>query len=127
MSIKSRSRGQLYSLSFDSEKLTVSAADGVSSKPDISLRWADVNGVVAFKRDCLSMDQICLTFLATTGGLELNEEMEGWPGLLEALPSMLPVFPRSEEWWENVVQPPFSTNLSRLFSRVVVGEEPPPH
>lgn len=85
-----RRAGGIHLLTFDNDRLTINS--------DLSLPWPDVKGAVAFKRDCLFLDQICLAFSTNEGAVEINEEMEGWDALLSALPSLLAGFPPLEEW-----------------------------
>jgi len=48
---------------------------------------------------------------------ELNEEMNGWDSLVEALPRYLPGFKKSEEWFSDVAFPAFETNLTTLYTK----------
>ena len=79
--------------------------------------WNEINGAVAYKRDCFAYDLLCIAFSTPDGSFETNEDMEGWKTLIEMLPIYLPGTPRSEEWWEKVVQPPFATNATTLFTK----------
>lgn len=89
--------------------------DGSESR--IRLRWQDVNGVVAYKRDLMTIDEICVGFSTPSGDVEIREEMQGWEALIEVLPTHLPGTPSSSDWWKNVAQPPFATNATKLYSR----------
>lgn len=104
-------------IQFDQTGMTVTArhADGSESKTE--LKWNEVNGVVAYKRDCFTVDLICLGFTTPDGGVELNEEMDGWEALIDAVPSLVPGTTPKEEWWDKVVDLPFAANPTVLFSR----------
>jgi hypothetical protein len=80
--------------------------------------WPEIATVIGFKRDCYTVDLICLgveTVRGTT--IEINEEIPGWPDLLEALSKHLPGFPKYEEWFETVAFPAFKANARTLFHR----------
>jgi hypothetical protein len=104
-------------IQFDENGLTLTGwhADGFETKTD--LRWNEVNGVVAYKRDCFTVDLICMGFTTLDGAVELNEEMDGWKALIDAVPSLLPGSTSKEEWWNAVAQPAFAANPTILFSR----------
>jgi hypothetical protein len=79
--------------------------------------WDEINGVVAYKRDCYAIDLLCIGFATPHGTFETNERMEGWAQLIELLPTYLPGTPKPEEWWEKVAKPPFATNATTLYSK----------
>jgi hypothetical protein len=102
---------------FDDTGMDVTAwhADGSGSKTE--LRWNEVNGIVAYKRDCFAIDLICMGFTTPQGAVEVNENMDGWNALTDAVPRLLPGTTSKEKWWDNVAQPPFAANATILFSR----------
>jgi len=78
--------------------------------------WKDVTKIVGFKVDCLACDIICLELeLDGSSAVGVNEEMEGWPMLLEALPTRFGL--RQEEWFTKVALPAFATNMTTLWPR----------
>ena len=79
--------------------------------------WNEINGAVAYKRDCFAYDLLCVGFSTPDGSFETNEQMEGWETLIEMLPTYLPGTPKPEQWWGKVVQPPFAINATTLFSK----------
>jgi len=81
------------------------------------LRWSDVESVLAYKRDVFAHDLICLRFSTAEGTLEVDEEMQGWPHLVEILPEFLPGTPSFADWWERVAQPPFAPSIITLYKR----------
>lgn len=102
---------------FDGIGMNVTAwhADGSESKTE--LKWNEVNGVVAYKRDCYTIDLVCMGFATPEGAVEVNEDMDGWAALIDAVPRLLPGTTSKENWWDNVTQPPFAANPTTLFSR----------
>lgn len=104
-------------IQFDKTAMTVTACHNDGSVSKTELRWSEVNGVVAYKRDCFAMDLVCMGFTTSDGAIEVNEQMEGWENLIDAVPSLLPGTTSTEEWWEKVTQPPFAPNPTILFSK----------
>jgi len=84
-------------------------------QPKASVRWNSVETVLAFKRDLLTVDLICLAFGAAEGAIEVHEEMPGWEQLVEQLPSKLPGASPFSEWWQQVAQPPFATCITTIY------------
>ncbi len=82
------------------------------------MAWKDVTTAIAFKRDCYAVDLICIAFVGADGSLEVNEEMNGWKGLVEALPGYLPGCLAEEVWFRQVAFPAFATNPVHIFRRV---------
>jgi hypothetical protein len=83
-----------------------------------SIAWGDIIRVVAFKRDWLTLDCVCLA-IATTDGTttEVNEEMEGREALTDALPKYLPGSKLWSECFSQVAFPAFATNETVIFER----------
>jgi hypothetical protein len=92
-------------------------SEPLHSLPVSTLRWDDVNAVIAYKRDIFAFDLICLGFGTANGSIEVNEQMHGWSHLIEELPLRLPGTPPFSDWWERVAQPPFAPCVTKLFER----------
>jgi len=97
---------------FDESGFAVTVSGSVSS-----IRWNDVKTVLAYKRDLYATDLICLGFTSPDGTIEVDEEMPGWPQLVERLPTVLPGTPPMSDWWERVAKPPFAPCVTKLFER----------
>lgn len=106
-----------FALSIDAAGLTVTKTRPTSA-PMYSIAWSEVVRVVAFKRDLFTVDCICLAF-ATADGMttEVNEEMEKWEALTEALPKHLPGSKLWSECFSQVAFPAFATNETVIFER----------
>ena len=100
---------------FDRVGLAVTVPHGDGSVSTASLVWSEVTGVVAYKRDCYTVDLICAGFVTHEGTIEVNEEMKGWTELMKSLPNHLPGAVSETEWWETVAQPPFAANPTTIF------------
>lgn len=83
----------------------------------ISSKWSEVTAIHAFKRDVFAYDLLCVAITDPEGVIELDEEMEGWENLIEALPSYLPGTLSRADWWEKVAFPTFATNMTTLYSK----------
>lgn len=103
-------------IQFDETGMMVTAwhADGSESKTE--LKWNEVQGVVVYKRDCYTVDLICMVFETPDGAVELSEEMDGWSALIDAVPRLLPGTTSKAEWWDKVAQLPLAVNPTTLFS-----------
>ena len=89
-----------------------------AQRPAVRVAWGDVTRVTAFKRDLFSVDLVCLAFDAADGRrVEVDEELPGWVELLDALPRALPGALGREQVLGAVVQPPFATNETVVYSR----------
>jgi hypothetical protein len=84
----------------------------------LQFRWTEISRVCVFKRDCFTVDLICMVLeLDDAESTEVNEEMPGWPALIEALPVYLPGALPQHEWWEKVMLPAFELCWTQLYSR----------
>jgi hypothetical protein len=100
---------------FDSTGFVVKQMVG-NDHPPIKLRWSDVRRVVAFKRDELTVDRICVCIEDKNGKeLELNEDLADWLTFLESLPDHLPACKPFSVWFQEVAFPAFATNQTILF------------
>ena len=112
-----------FEIKFDEASFS-SASLKKPSAQNYSMRWIDVEKIVAFKRDLLSADCICL-FLsrADNSGLELDEDMKGWCEFTEAMPKHLPTCKPLQDWIFDIATPAFATNLTELYSRSTAKTE----
>jgi len=83
-----------------------------------AVSWAEVQRVVAFKRDLFAVDLVCLQIeFGDDRAWEVNEEMAGWGELLDSMPSVLPGCMTKDEILDRVVQPPMATNETVVYER----------
>jgi len=80
-----------------------------------SIRWRDVREIVAFKRDLLTSDCVCLAFRVADQDpvVEVNEELEGFILLSDEMMHRFPSI--SADWLTRVTQPPFAENRQRIY------------
>jgi len=106
-----------YGIFLDGTGFTVSEMRP-SSAPLLSVAWASVIRVTAFKRDLLTVDCICLAITTEDGTTtEVNEEMMGWEAFTEALPTYLPGSRQWTDCFSQVAFPAFATNETEVFVR----------
>jgi len=82
-----------------------------------AINWETIERVVAYLKDCFSMDQIRFEFETPQKVLLITENFEGWNELVQKLPEYLPGFPNGDDWFPKVALPPFNKNLTTLFQR----------
>jgi hypothetical protein len=77
--------------------------------------WPDVLEIVTFKRDLITTDSVCVAFRTGKGDLyyEINEEIPGFASLAEEFTRQFSNIPT--DWFNEVTQPPFATNWTRLY------------
>jgi hypothetical protein len=84
--------------------------------------WSEVVLASAFKRDLGVGDLVCIELcFRSQKRVELHEEMEGWPTLLDRLPAHLAGFPPRSEWWQRLAVPASRASRILLYQR---PEEP---
>jgi hypothetical protein len=83
----------------------------------VTFTWNEVTRAAVFKRDQFTVDCICMIFeLNGIETVEVNEDMEGWSSLLQAIPLHLPGALAQEDWWDRVAFPAFETCFTEIYS-----------
>lgn len=90
-------------------------------EPVLRVRWADVRGIAAFKRDQFTVDQICLGFHDSSDGplAVVGEDAYGFDGLVREIKRRYP--DGDAEWWGKTAWPTFATCWT-----VIWGDAPEP-
>jgi hypothetical protein len=82
------------------------------------VRWIDVERVEAFKRDLITIDQVCVGMLfADDWWIQVDEDIEGFYDFIGALPRHLHGCLPPDRWWREVDLPAFETNRMVLWDR----------
>jgi len=81
------------------------------------LAWSEVRRVIAFKRDLLTTDCVCVTFELPGQALEIDEEMPGWQRVVDNLERFFPGARPYAEWWPHVVRSPLDARETLIFER----------
>lgn len=81
----------------------------------IDVKWDDISRIVTYKKDLGVTDLICLGWESLSGEvIEVHEEMVGFRQMSE---KMVQTFNGiSELWMMEVMQPPFETNFTELWT-----------
>ena len=119
-----RQQAAKYSVRCDETGLTQIVQRGGSTETFL-LTWNEVTSVIAYKRDCFSVDQIRLLIEGTNDNrcVEVTEEDDGYKRLIEEMPVRLRGFPLPSEWWEKVALPPFELCWTQLYTREAGDEK----
>lgn len=78
------------------------------------IAWPDICRIVAYKRDIMTTDLLCLAIEGAGTVLELHEEM---PGYAEAEAALTSRFALGIEWKLRVMFPAFAPNAETIFCR----------
>jgi hypothetical protein len=92
-------------------------------RPEVAkcFQWQEVTTAIAYKRDCFSVDLICMAIANELTAIEVNEEDAGWEAFIRAVETKLPGSVPIGDWWPVVSQPPFSTNQTTVYCK----QQPP--
>jgi hypothetical protein len=114
-------RARQVSFNFNSDGLTYSSWFNAELEYEHLIPWTKIEKIAAFKRDCYTVDLICIAFETSDFVHEINEEMVSWPAFVKEIATYLPGCLKAEEWYEAVMLLAFETNLTVLYSREVAS------
>ena len=93
-----------------------------TNKVVTNYNWSDIETIFGFKEDWLTTDEICMNiFLIDKTCIRLTESTLGWYQFNKRL--SVAILTVSENWDEEIVQPPFATNMTLLFDRKARDKE----
>ncbi|MDM7923008.1 MAG: hypothetical protein QUS14_11965 [Pyrinomonadaceae bacterium] len=83
------------------------------------ISWGMIESVFAYKQDHVIVDRV-VTLIKMDGGLEIevDEEMEGWKELVDAMPKHLPNCRDFSDWYMEVAFPAFEPNPTLIYRRL---------
>jgi hypothetical protein len=82
----------------------------------LAINWANVKRIVAFRRDVLTAPVASVAISDPNNVVVLDEQMLGWPALVEALPTQIALTPTYPEWLtEASSHDPQSSHWTILF------------
>ena len=79
-----------------------------------TVNWKDVDQIETYKLDLITTDCVCLLFRIGDEEVQLSEEWEGFHTLFGPLNDNFPSI--GDDWYANVVQPPFEAKRTVLFT-----------
>jgi|GEM_PF-2430653 len=89
----------------------------------IEVSWQSIVRLLAFKRDLLTTDLICMAIETEDGAyVEINEEMIGWQRTMTHLSEHLPAAIPWADWWPATAFPAFATNPTVVYNRPGGGD-----
>jgi hypothetical protein len=112
----SEAREIRYSIGVNADGVTILDLREPEAVPR-RLSWAEIDRLTLFKADLFVVDLICLHIESSAGTIELDEEMEGWNALMDALPHFLSGCKNVEQWFLDVAVPAFAPNLTEIYRR----------
>lgn len=80
------------------------------------IKWDEIERLIAYKKDLLTVDVVCLKIFYNNCQTTITEEIPGWHQFVEKLRFVFPNIP--DNWYSEIVQPAFVTNLTILYQRV---------
>jgi hypothetical protein len=93
-------------LDHDRDHLVVHWTTSGNETGENACRWEEVVSATAFRVEQTTLDCICIALQpGHSYPVTVNEEMEGWLGLVEKMPDYLPGFPPYPEWRGKVAAP----------------------
>lgn len=81
----------------------------------INVKWCEIEKIVAFKKDLLTYDQICLEIYSNKKQFYCSEDFDGWNDFVKELNNQLPRLDKN--WIRKVSQPPFEKSRTTIFSK----------
>jgi len=87
----------------------------IEARGRFPVRWEEIAKIVAYKRDLITIDQLCLTIHLHDGtSFEVQEDIEGFWAWVDALEQQLGI---GAQWREAVLKPVFAENKKVIFAR----------
>jgi hypothetical protein len=89
-------------ISTDGARLHRTAEFTDGSTRAVEMKWSDVRRVAAFRRDVMTSPVNCVAITDPSNVVVLDESMEGWKALIDALAKYLADSPSFAEWRERI-------------------------
>jgi hypothetical protein len=83
---------------------------------DRSIKWSDIETIIAYKRDLMTTDQICFDlFYQNSLSSTISEDTEGWSQFVNRMQEAFPQI--DKDWWGKIIHPAFKTNMTLLYDK----------
>ncbi|NNV57157.1 hypothetical protein [Limnovirga soli] len=79
------------------------------------IQWADIERLIAYKKDFLTTDEVCLDILFNNRKITITEATPGWYQFIQKTKFIFPGIPKN--WDSEILQPAFALNLKVLYQR----------
>jgi hypothetical protein len=80
------------------------------------IKWEEINTIIAYKKDLLTVDLVCIEIFYNNSQIIITEEVLGWHHFVEQLRIVFPNIPIN--WYNDIIIPPFATNLTILYQKL---------
>ena len=81
----------------------------------VKIKWTEIERLEGFKRDRMTVDDICMTITWNGRKATFDEEMPGWGELQKKIREHFPQVP--SDWELEVMWPAFAANYRLLYER----------
>jgi hypothetical protein len=102
--------GTLGIFEYEHDSFTISLKSGKRK-----IIWKEIERLEAYKRDLLTIDQVCLDFVLAQTVITISEDSEGFRPFINKLQEQFPAIEKDWDW--EITQPPFATNFMVLYER----------
>jgi hypothetical protein len=99
---------------------TAEFTDG--SMRSVEMDWPEVRRVAALRRDVLTDPVLCVAISDPSNVVVLDESMEGWQGLIEALPQRLAAELSFTDWRSRIARDDGDSHWTALFEKDIAGK-----
>ena len=79
------------------------------------IKWADIERLVAYKADLMSVDEICMDIIYDNKTVIITEETFGWHQFIKRIKTAL--LSVNENWEALVLKSPFEYDLTTIYER----------
>jgi hypothetical protein len=106
-----------------SETAIAQSPDGFEIRKKLSsercgVRWAEVEKIIAYKRDLFSYDCICVMFdLIGGASIEIDETMDGFVDVMKRAGETCAGCIKLDKWYFEIMTPAFKTKLTELYRK----------
>ena len=91
-----------------------------------TVKWSEVEIIVAFKRDYFAYDCLCVDFQLSDGiHVEADEQMDNFIELMEEAPKRCNGCVTLDGWYSSIVVPAFETKMTVLYRRSAIAYSGP--
>ena len=81
----------------------------------LNIPWSDIDSIIAYKKDLLTTDSICIDIVYYNDSLTICEETDGWSQFLLRIKNVFNTIP--ENWELEISRPAFEKKLTLLYDR----------
>jgi hypothetical protein len=100
----------------DGERVNRTAEFTDGSTCAVEMKWGELRRVAALRRDVLTEPVLCLAISDLSNIVVLDESMEGWQTLLDALAQRVAADPSFADWSSRIGRDDADSHWTALFS-----------